>query len=287
MSENSYGRGMGFSDDRYGFDVLDAGARRARASAAVPVVDAERDLVVEDAATGFCGAVVGFERGTTVSTCASRTGAGRPASSRCEPSAFLLDGAPVTLRRPPARAAAPARTASGSVAPASSRARVARASRIFVEGIHDAALVERIWGDDLRAEGVVVVGLDGLDNLDRCSRSSSPGRRAGGRARRPSGGGQQESRLTREVGPHVLVCGHPFIDIWEAVKPRCSASGSGRGCRARGVEGRCLSRLRWGTPTDGWRRVNRAVSDYRDMRVELLRSVEELIDFVTAASGDG
>ncbi|MQY20850.1 hypothetical protein NRB20_39580 [Nocardia sp. RB20] len=29
---------------------------------AVPEVSAERDLVAEDAATGFCGAVVGFER---------------------------------------------------------------------------------------------------------------------------------------------------------------------------------------------------------------------------------
>jgi hypothetical protein len=30
---------------------------------------------------------------------------------------------------------------------------VARASRIYVEGKHDAELVEKIWGDDLRAIG--------------------------------------------------------------------------------------------------------------------------------------
>ena len=39
-------------------------------------------------------------------------------------------------------------TAAPSAAPV--RARVARASRIFVEGRHDAELVEKVWGDDLR-----------------------------------------------------------------------------------------------------------------------------------------
>ena len=39
------------------------------------------------------------------------------------------------------------------------QARVARQSRIYVEGRHDAELVERIWGDDLRHVGVVVEHL--------------------------------------------------------------------------------------------------------------------------------
>ena len=46
-------------------------------------------------------------------------------------------------------------SASGSVA-VGHRARVAKASRILVEGIHDAELVEKIWGDDLRHEGIRV-----------------------------------------------------------------------------------------------------------------------------------
>jgi hypothetical protein len=288
MASNSYGRVMGFSDDRYGFDVLDAGARRARSAPAVPVVDAERDLVVEDAASGFCGAVVGFEKGYDGDhvRLEDRRGATRIFAMR--PSAFLIDGAPVTLRRPVVRASVPARTASGSVAPASSRARVARASRIFVEGIHDAALVERIWGDDLRAEGVVVEGLDGLDNLDEVLAEFGPGpsRRAGVLVDHLVAG-SKETRLTREVGPHVLVTGHPFVDIWEAVKPEVLGIAEWpRVPRSEEWKAGVCRRLRWGTPTDGWRRVNRAVSDYRDMRVELLRSVEELIDFVTAASGD-
>ncbi|GAA2049001.1 DUF3097 domain-containing protein [Williamsia deligens] len=254
----------------------------------VPEIDAERDLVVEDAGTGFCGAVVGFERGYDGEyvRLEDRRGATRVFAMR--PAAFLVDGAPVTLRRPVARTAAPARTASGSVAPASRRARVARASRIFVEGVHDAALVERIWGDDLRAEGVVVEGLAGLDNLDEVLADFAPGpsRRAGVLVDHLVSG-SKESRLTQEVGPDVLVCGHPFIDIWEAVKPEVLGIAEWpRVPRSEEWKAGVCHRLGWGTPTEGWRRVNRAVSDYRDVRVELVRSVEELIDFVTAASGD-
>ena len=76
--------------------------------------------------------------------------------------ALLLDGKPVSLKAPkkpgPAKKA---RTASGSVAVDNVRAKVARASRIYVEGRHDAELVEKVWGDDLRIEGVVVEYLEG------------------------------------------------------------------------------------------------------------------------------
>ena len=90
---------------------------------------------------------------------------------------FLLEGVPVILV-PPARAAAPprhTRTASGSVAVPGTKARVARASRIFVEGRHDAELVEKVWGDDLRVEGVVVEYLEGVDDLAEHLRDFRPG----------------------------------------------------------------------------------------------------------------
>ncbi|MGZ8179680.1 DUF3097 family protein [Williamsia sp. SKLECPSW1] len=279
---------MANSDNRYGFDVLDAAAHRRRSLPTVPMVDADRDLVVEDAASGFCGAVVGFERGYDGDHVRLEDRRGRTRLFAMRPSAFLIDGAAVTLRRPAAPTSAPARTASGSVAPAVTRARVARASRIFVEGVHDAALVERIWGADLRAEGVVVVGLDGLDNLDEVLAEFGPGpsRRAGVLVDHLVSG-SKESRLTRAVGPDVMVRGHPFVDIWEAVKPEVLGIPEWpRVPRSEEWKAGVCRRLGWGTPTDGWRRVNRAVGDYRDVRVELMRSVEELIDFVTAASGD-
>ncbi|MFC7765827.1 DUF3097 family protein [Leucobacter soli] len=93
---------------------------------------------------------------------------------------FLVDGRPVELAMP-TRAPQKRVTASGSVAVAPQRARVAMPSRIFVEGKHDAELVEQVWGDDLRVEGVVVELLDGADNLEQvlAEFGPGPGRRAG------------------------------------------------------------------------------------------------------------
>src|SRR5262249_42046523 len=130
------------------------------------------DLVVEDADSGFCGAVVGFELGAVV----LEDRHGKRRNFPLAPAAFLIDGEPVTLRKPVATAAPKRRlTASGSIAVAGHTARVARASRIWVEGIHDAALVERIWGDDLRIEGVVVEPLDGIDALAAEVEAFDPG----------------------------------------------------------------------------------------------------------------
>src|SRR5688572_28446884 len=81
------------------------------------------------------------------------------------PAGFLLDGAPATLVAPAAAPARPARSASGSVRVSGLRARTARAARIWVEGLHDAELVERVWGHDLRVEGVVVEPMHGMDDL--------------------------------------------------------------------------------------------------------------------------
>ena len=73
------------------------------------------------------------------------------------------------------------RTASGSIAAPQQRAKVAKASRIYVEGKHDAELVEKIWGDDLRDVGVVVEYLEGVDDLPAIVRGVRAGRRAAAR----------------------------------------------------------------------------------------------------------
>ncbi|WP_324192754.1 DUF3097 domain-containing protein [Nocardia transvalensis] len=251
---------------------------------AVPQVAAERDLVAEDAATGFCGAVVGFERtydGDFVKL-EDRHGAVRLFAMR--EAAFLIDGEPVTLVRPKvAGPGKPVRSASGSTRVEGLRARVARASRIWVEGVHDAALVERVWGHDLRVEGVVVEHLEGLDNLaERLTEfGPGPGRRVGVLVDHLVTG-SKETGLTTGLGPHVLVTGHPYIDVWQAVRPDVL------GIEAwphvpRGEDwktGVCR-RLGWGTPQDGWRRVYGAVDSFRDLESPLIGAVERLIDFVT------
>lgn len=148
-------------------------------SDAAPEVAAERDLVVEEVSTGFCGAVVRVEKTAEGLTVTLEDRFGKLRVFPMAPRGFLIDGRTVTLVRP--RAAAPAPrgpllSASGSIAVTGAKARVARAGRIYVEGRHDAELVERVWGHDLRVEGVVVEYLEGVDDLPAIVSSFSPAR---------------------------------------------------------------------------------------------------------------
>jgi Protein of unknown function (DUF3097) len=277
---------------QYGDDVLAQARRRPRpGQGPLPQVEAGLGLVVEDFDGRFCGAVVAFETGAV--TLEDRYG-GRRAFPL--PGTFLLEGNRVTLIRPkPAEAAAlePARTASGSIAAPGRRAkaRVARPSRIYVEGRHDAELVERIWGDDLRDVGVVVEYLEGVDDLPAIARSfqPGPGRRLGVLVDHLVDGSKESRIAAAARSPHVLVVGHPFIDIWAAVKParlglaRWPDVPPGQPWK-EGV----LRRIGWParTPDDiaaAWRRILGAVTSYADLEPELLGRVEELIDFVTDA----
>jgi len=201
------------------------------------------------------------------------------------PGGFDVEGRAVTLVRPPAArpAAAPAVTASGSLAVAAQRARVARAGRILVEGIHDAELVERVWGDDLRVEGVVVERLDGIDGLARvvATFGPSPGARLGVLVDHLVPG-SKEARLAADVAhPHVLVTGTPFVDVWQAVKPAVvgipgwPAVPIGEDWKT----GVC-ARLQL-DPATMWPRILAAVRSYADLEPPLVGAVERLIDFVT------
>src|SRR5690606_2042564 len=124
-----------------------------------PSVEGRPGLEVLHRATGVEGTVVGFEHGG-VAIRDRNTGTKRLV--RLDPGGFRVGGRAVTLvpPRPPRTQQAPGRSASGSTAVRRQPARVARASRILVEGVHDAELVEKVWGDDLRVEGVVVERLD-------------------------------------------------------------------------------------------------------------------------------
>ncbi len=248
-----------------------------------PEVEAVADLVVEEAATGFCGAVIRCEAGTV--TLEDRFGKHRVFP--LDPRGFLLDGQVVTLVRPAGKAPARAtRTASGSVAVPTARARVARAGRIYVEGRHDAELVERVWGDDLRIEGVVVEYLSGIDDLPAIVAEFSPAPDARlGILVDHLVPGSKESRIAASVtGADVLIVGHPYIDVWEAVKP------SSVGIRAwpripHGEDwktGVCRA-LGWPENTGAaWQHILSKVTSFKDLEPELLGRVEELIDFVTA-----
>lgn len=253
-----------------------------------PQVPADPDLVVEEVTTGFCGAVIRCEKTAQGPTVTLEDRFGKHRVFPMEPRGFLLEGRPVTLVRPRSAAApaAPRRTASGSVAVPGARARVARAGRIYVEGRHDAELVEKVWGDDLRIEGVVVEYLEGVDDLPAVVASFRPGPDARlGVLVDHLVPGSKESRIAAEVtGEHALVVGHPYIDVWEAVKP--SSLGIEAWPRVpRGQDwktGVCRA-LGWPENTGAaWQRILGAVHSYRDLEPALLGRVEELIDFVTA-----
>ncbi|MGI8645796.1 MAG: DUF3097 domain-containing protein [Nocardioides sp.] len=277
---------------RYGVDVLATDWRapkRGRATEA-PATTGE---VVEEVMTDFCGEIVAVDRDLDTVTLENRR-----ARRRTFPlgPGFLIEGRPVILVPPP-RAGAPAkptRTASGSVAVHGARAKVARQSRIFVEGRHDAELVEKVWGDDLRVEGVVVEYLGGVDDLADHLRDFRPGpeRRVGVLVDHLVPG-SKESRIAAGVarspsGAHVLVLGHPFIDVWQAVRPELlgikewpaiprTLDWKHGTCQLLGWPHRDQADI-----ARAWQHILSRVRSYHDLDPALLGRVEELIDFVTA-----
>lgn len=233
---------------------------------------------------GFVGAVVGWEKapGRDLLRLEDRHGATRVFTVK--PGAFMVDGQRVTLTRyvaPPD--ASSTRSNSGSRRVTGLRAKVAQPSRIWVEGIHDAAIVEKVWGHDLRVEGVAVEYLEGLDHLPERLREFQPrpGRRVGVLADHLLEG-TKEMKLTRSVGEHVMVTGHPFVDIWAAVKPASVGIAAwpdvpyGEDWKT-GI----VARLGWHDVREGFNRVYSAVNSYKDLDSTLVGAVERLIDFVT------
>ncbi|MFT4288977.1 DUF3097 domain-containing protein [Nocardioides sp.] len=277
--------------DRYGSDVL-AGDWRAPRNGRAVEAPAEIGAVVEEVMTDWCGEIVAVDRDLDTLTLEDRRG--RRRTFPLGPG-FLLEGRPVILTAP-VRTAAPAatqRTASGSIAVPNAPARVARESRIFVEGRHDAELVERVWGDDLRIEGVVVEYLGGVDDLADHLVAFKPGpqRRVGVLVDHLVRGSKEsriaDSIVRSPVGRHVLILGHPFIDIWQAVKPDRLGL-RGWPTIPRNVEwkkGVC-QHLGWphrdqADIARAWQYILSKVRSYDDLEPALLGRVEELIDFVT------
>lgn len=252
-------------------------------AATYPKVRAVPGMALIHRASGFSGSLVRLEGGGV--ELRGQTGLVRV--FRLAPGAFACGGKAVSLIKPPnsGPSRTPTITASGSTSVADTPARVARAGRIWVEGIHDAELVERVWGDDLRIEGVVVERLDGIDHLDRAIVEFRPGpaRRLGILVDHLVEG-SKESRITRELRQDdVLVTGTPFVDVWQAVQP------SVVGIEAwppipMGTEWKAgvCEVLGFGDPPAAWRRILASVSSYADLEPALVGAVERLIDFVTA-----
>jgi len=287
-------------NDRYGSDVLSGDWRAPRRGRSTPT-PAEPGLVVEEVETGWVGAVLRVEKAGGMHVVHLEDRRGRSRAFPLGPG-FLVDGAPVTLTPPQAAAGtalaearrAASRTASGSVAVEGARARVASGSRIYVEGRHDAELVEKVWGDDLRVEGVVVELMDGVDDLAGiiADFQPGPGRRLGVLVDHLVPG-TKEARIVAQaqalpgLSQRVRILGHPYVDVWQSVRPE-RLGWQQWPVIPRGTSwkhGICAA-LGWAHSSQAdiahaWKRILGTVRTYADLEPTLLASVEELIDFVT------
>ncbi|TLP79363.1 DUF3097 family protein [Nesterenkonia sphaerica] len=285
-----------FPTDWSSWGAQDVSARRRSQQRTLPQVAAAPGLEVEERSSGWVGVVVGVEASGGMKVVRLRDYDGR---ERAFPLGFgfLVEEQPVELIAPvrTARPAGPQRTASGSFAAETpQRARTARASRIWVEGTHDAELVEKVWGEDLRSEGIVVEPLHGADDLVAAVRAFQPGpERRIGVLLDHLVPGSKESRIAAETmqqagaAGNVLVLGHPYVDVWQAVKPERV------GLRAwpevpRGTDIKVGTLRALGLPAasqrdiaHGWKQILARVRSYADLEPSLLGRVEELIDFVT------
>lgn len=259
---------------------IDGSRRRAPTYPRRPV---SPGMVVEHRPSGAVGAVV--EIASDRITIRDRHG--RDRLLRLSEGAFMVDGISCTLvvERPRETTDSRQVTASGSIAVPDTPARVARASRILVEGVHDAELVEKVWGDDLRVEGIVVERLDGMDDLGSVVRAFGPrpGRRLGILLDHLVEGTKEHRAATGIDHPDVLITGHPYVDVWAAIRPSVvgidawpqvpmGESWKDGVCHRLGITDE---------PGRFWKQVLGRVNSYRDLEAPLVGAVEALIDFVT------
>lgn len=208
---------------------------------------------------------------------------------------YFLEGEPVEIVAPtPRKTSGRKISRSGSVAVENAPARVARASRIWVEGLHDAELVEKVWGHDLRIEGIVVEPLHGVDDLATAVKEFSPGpeRRLGILVDHLLKGTKEEHVVAEALAVpgaagNIKIVGHPFIDIWQAVKPQVLGIPAWPQV-PRGEDWKKGILRRLGQPhqnqedvANAWKRILSRVDSYSDLDPTLLGPVESLIDFLT------
>lgn len=269
----------------YDRDILDdfADSKKPKTYAAVEVT---MGMVVEDRASGFVGDVVKW----SAEAVTLRDRRNQLRHFGWKDGGFLLEGRPVTLRRPTVRREASLAdriTASGSIAGERRAARVAAGSRIWVEGKHDAELLELVWGDELREGGIVVEPLHGIDHLaDAVAEfAPDPKRRLGVLVDHLVAGSKEQRIVSAVRSPHVLVTGHPFVDVWAGIRPKVMGLDDWpdvpRRIDGQSVEWKAGMCAALGTDLERfWPRLRNKVTSYADLRPELVGAVEQLIDFV-------
>lgn len=264
-------------------EPMDLDGPPKRGSTKTPM-NVEIGMTLMHQATQTVGRVMRYVQGQQVIL---RDDSGRDHTWRPQDGAFSSDGNPVALRKlvQPADDSTPTFTASGSIDMGALPARVARASRIYVEGIHDSELIEKVWGDDLRVEGIVIEQMEGADDLAHLVRSFQPGqRRRLGVLLDHLVSGSKETRIASEVNdPNVLICGHPYVDIWQAIRPEVLGFEAwpvvpkGQPWKEGVMAALGATKDNSGT---FWKKAINQVSTYKDLETPIINAVEQLIDFV-------
>jgi hypothetical protein len=280
LDDAPFGRGGSASMQA---EPLDLDQQRQHGVTAQPM-NVQIGMTFTHQATSTTGKVMRYVEGQQI---VLRDATGRDHTWRPQDGAFAHEGRPVSLRKlnQPAGDERPTFTASGSIDLGAVPARVARASRIYVEGLHDAELIEKVWGDDLRVEGIVVEQMEGADDLSHLVRSFQPGpRRRLGVLLDHLVNGSKETRIAKGVdNPNVLICGHPYVDIWEAIRPEVLGFDAWPVVpKGQPWKDGVLAALGATKDNSGtfWKKTLNQVSTYKDLETPLINAVEQLIDFV-------
>ena len=253
---------------------------RAKAKALWPQIEAKKGMTVLHRGSSFRGVIVRFEGNAVV---LKSSASGHERLFKLNEGGFAVNGETVSLVKPKPGTKAPGATASGSVAVAT-KAKIAKAARIWVEGIHDAELIEKVWGDDLRHCGIVVEPLGGIDNLADAVRTFGPtkGARLGVLVDHLVPHSKEQRIADTVKDANVLITGHPYVDVWQGIRPK-----------ALGIEawpvipkgtdwktGICQA-FKVDEPPRLWKKILNQVNSYADLEPDLVGAVEQLIDFVT------
>ena len=260
--------------------------------------------MVEEVDTGCAVPWSGSRRPAVCTWSISRDRHGRTRGFPLGPG-FLVDGEAAVLT-PPQRAAATAlaearraqsRTASGSTAVRGQRAAVAAASRLFVEVVTTPTWSRRCGATTCASRALSWEMLDGVDDSRAAIAAfgPGPGRRMGVLADHLVPGTKESGvvdavRALPGARGHVKVLGHPYVDVWQSVRP------SRLGLDVwpvvpRGQDWKHGICAAFGWPHDNqadiaqaWKRILGRVRSYADLE-PTPASVEELIDFVTDLTG--
>ena len=104
----------------------------------------------------------------------------------------------------------------------------------------------------------------------------------------------KESRIADAVmavpgaAGNVLIVGHPYVDVWQAIRPSVLGIDAVAGASRAGQDWKTgiLTAFGWPHSTKediglGWQKLLGAVRTYADLEASLLGRVEEVIDFLT------